>query len=323
MLARLDAEPRVVAAGVTSALPLSGTNWGSTALPLGVYPPAEERPRIEYRFVSPGYLEAMGIPILAGRSLAPREYRDHVPVISERTAMQVWGEPRPLGRRFHTGSPEDPTYEVVGIVPDVPSEDLAVEPVPIVYAPLAATPSIVFPVASISVRTVGDPSAAAGLLRETVRSLDPDLALGPLRTMSEVEAATLAERRFLLALVVAFGAASLLIAALGTYAVLSYGVANRAQELAVRLALGAPAKAVRSLLLLQGLRPVIVGLVGGIAAASLSGRLLSGLLYAVTPGDPAILAAVAGVTLFAAALACWLPAHRAVRMPLLDSLRCH
>src|SRR5690606_31442115 len=87
LLERLDAEPRVVAAGVTSALPLSGTNWGSTALPLGANPPAEERPRIEYRFVSPGYLEAMGIPILAGRSLAPRAYRDHVAVIPEPTAI--------------------------------------------------------------------------------------------------------------------------------------------------------------------------------------------------------------------------------------------
>ncbi|HEX6995701.1 MAG TPA: ABC transporter permease [Gammaproteobacteria bacterium] len=321
LLERLDAEPRVVAAGVTSALPLSGTNWGSTALPLGANPPAEERPRIEYRFVSPGYLEAMGIPILAGRSLAPREYRDYVAVISERTAMQVWGEPRPLGRRFHMGDPDEPTYEVVGIVPDVPSEDLAVEPAPIVYAPLAATPGIVFPIASVSVRTAGDPAAAAGLLREAVRSLDPGLAIGQLRTMSEIEASTLAERRFQLVLVVAFGAASLLIAALGTYAVLSYGVASREQELAVRLALGAPANAVRSLVLRQGLRPVLVGLAAGIAVAWLSGGLLSSLLYAVAPGDPAILATVAAVTLIAALLACWLPAHKAGRMPLLDSLR--
>lgn len=322
LLERLDAEPRIIAAGVTSALPLSGTNWGSTALPLGVFPPAEERPRIEYRFVSPGYLEAMGIPILAGRSLAPREYHDGVAVISERTAMQVWGEPRPLGRRFHMGDPEEGTYEVIGIVPEVPSEDLAVQPAPIVYAPLATTPGIVFPFVSISVRTAGDPVAAAGLLREAVRSLDPDLALGQLRTMSDIEASTLAERRFQLVLVVAFGAASLLIAALGTYAVLSHGVARREQELAVRLALGAPAEAVRSLVLRQGLRPVLVGLVGGIAAALLSGGSLSSLLYGVTPGDPVVLAAVAATTLLAAVLACWLPARRAGRIPLLDTLRC-
>jgi predicted permease len=321
LLERLDAEPLIVAAGVTSALPLSGTNWGSTAMPLGVDLPAEERPRIEYRFVSPGYLEAMRIPILAGRSLAPQEYGDDVAVISERAAMLVWGEPRPIGRRFHMGNPDEQTYEVVGIAPDVPSDDLAVEPAPIVYAPLAATPGIVSAIASVSVRTVGDPTAASGLLREAVRSLDPGLALGQLRTMSEIEASTLAERRFQLVLVVAFGAASLLIAALGTYAVLSYDVASRAQELAVRLALGAPAAVVRSLVLQQGMRPVLVGVVAGTAIALLSGRLLSSLLYAVAPGDPAILASVAAITLLAAVLACWLPAYRAARMPLLDSLR--
>ena len=322
LLERLDAEPRVIAAGVTSGLPLSGTNWGSTAVALGANLPAEDRPRIEYRFVSPGYLETMRIPILAGRSIAPREYGDYVAVISERTAMQVWGEPRPLGRRFHMGDPDEETYEVVGIVPDVPSDDLAVEPAPIVYAPLAASPGIVFPVTSVSVRTAGDPATAAGLLREAVRSLDPGLALAQLRTMSEIEASTLAERRFQLVLVVAFGAASLLIAALGTYAVLSYGVASRAQELAVRLALGAPAATVRSLVLRQGMRPVLAGLVAGIAVALVSGRLLSSLLYAVAPSDPAVLAAVAAVTLLAAVLACWLPAHRAGQLPLLDALRC-
>src|SRR5690606_18074173 len=319
LLGRLEGTPGIIAAGVTSALPLSGNNWGSTALPVGVDLPAEERPRVQYRFVSPGYLEAMGIPILAGRPFERREYADRVAVLSQRAALAVWGDPRPIGRRFYP--PEAPPYEVVGIVPDVPSEDLAEVPAPIVYVPLAAAPGIVFPVASIAVRTTEDPRAAAGFLREAVRALDPGLAVSSIRTMREVEAATLGERRFQLVLAVAFGAASLLIAALGTYAMLSYGVAARAPELAVRLALGAPAAAVRRLMLRQGMRPVLVGLAAGIIVALLCGRFLSSLLYAVVPGDPATLAAVTAVTLAAALLACWLPAHRAARMPLLETLR--
>jgi len=322
LLGRLEQAPGVVAAGVTSALPLTGNNWGSTAMPLGVNLPAEERPFVQYRFISPGYLEAMGIPILAGRSFEPREYGDYVAVISERTALAVWGEPRPIGRRFHMGDSDEHSYEVIGIVPDVPSEDLAAVPVPLVYVPLAATPGLVFPTASISVRTIGDPIAAVGFLREIVRTLDPSLALASVRTMREVEAETLGERRFQLVLAIAFGGASLLIAALGTYAMLSYGVAARASELAVRLALGAPAAAIRRLVLRRGMRPVLIGLAAGIVVALVCGRFLSSLLYAVVPGDPATLATVAAIMLAAALLACWVPARRAARMHLVETLRC-
>lgn len=121
---------------------------------------------------------------------------------------------------------------------------------------------------------------------------------------------------------IAFGGASLLIAALGTYAMLSYGVAARASELAVRLALGAPAAAIRRLVLRRGMRPVLIGLAAGIVVALVCGRFLSSLLYAVVPGDPATLATVAAIMLAAALLACWVPARRAARMHLVETLRC-
>jgi predicted permease len=320
LLERLRHSPGVAAAGLTSVLPLTGSMWGSRVIPAGENPPVEERPRAEYRFVSPGYLEAMGIPLLAGRSLSPRDDERRVAVLSERAARLAAPDEDPVGRRFWRGSPDE-LFEIVGLVPDVPSEGLAVEPTPLVYAPLTATGGAIFPYASIAVRTEGDPTMAVGVLRDAVASLDPELALSDVRTMRQIERASLGERRLQLWLVVAFGAASLLIAAVGTYSVLAYTVASRTNELAIRLALGARPSAVRAMVLRQGMRPILVGLAAGVVTAVILGRFLSSLLYSVTPRDPATLTTVVAVTLVAALLASWLPARRAARTSLQDALR--
>ena len=139
--------------------------------------------------------------------------------------------------------------------------------------------------------------------------------------MRQIDGAALGERRFRMVLVVAFGAASLLIAVLGTYSVLAYSVTNRTQEIAIRLTLGARPSSVRAMVLRQGLRPVVLGLVVGVAGALGLGRLLSSLLFSVTPTDIRTFVIVGAVTLAAAVLALWIPARRAARTPLLDALR--
>lgn len=320
LLHDLRGRPGVLAAGITSMLPLTGRMWGSTVVAEGAAPPVAERPSVDYRFVTEGYLEAMGIPILQGRALRANDLGSNVAVMSESTAEIAWPDGGFIGRRFYRGTPDE-FFEVVGVVPDVHTVDLARQPIPIVYTPVLTASGFVFPYASIAIRTQGDPEAAVSMLRDAVSALDPELALASVRTMTQIERASLAQRRFQLALVVVFGGATLVIAALGIYGLLAYTVASRRQEIAVRIALGAQSPRVRSLVLREGLRPVLAGLTLGVAGALLLGRLLSNLLFEVAPTDPATLAAVTAVTLAAAFLAAWVPARRAARTPLLTALR--
>ena len=323
LLRELEAQPGVVAAGVTSSLPLMGSNWGSTVTPEGVSLTAAERSGVDYRFVSPGYLEAIGIPLLAGRSIDARDDGRLVAVLSEGVARRFPRRDGVVGQRFYRGDEDRADlFEVIGLVPDVPSDDLAVDPRPIVYVPLRSPDEgRVLSLARIAVRTEGDPALSAGLVRDTVASLDSELAVSDIRTMSEIESASLGERRFQLTLAIAFGAASLLIAALGTYSVVAYDVARRAHDIAMRMALGANARRIVVTVLKHGMQPVVLGVIAGVGAALLLGRYLTGLLFGVAPSDPVTLAGVAGVTLVAALLASWLPARRAARASPLEALR--
>ena len=323
LLRELEAQPGVVAAGVTSSLPLTGSNWGSTVTPEGVDLTPAERSGVDYRFVSPGYLEAMRIPLVAGRSIAARDDGRLVAVLSEGVARRFPRRDGVVGQRFYRGEGDQADlFEVIGLVPDVHSDDLAAEPRPIVYVPLRdPSEGRVLSLARIAVRTEGDPALAAGLVRNTVASLDRELAVSKLRTMSEIESASLGQRRFQLVLAIAFGAASLLIAALGTYSVVAYDVVRRGRDIAMRMALGANAQRIVVTVLRDGMQPVLLGVVAGVGSALLLGRYLTGLLFGVAPWDPVTLAGVAGVTLGAALLASWLPARRAARASPLEALR--
>jgi putative ABC transport system permease protein len=169
-------------------------------------------------------------------------------------------------------------------------------------------------------RAKGDPRSIAGAVREAVRSVDADVPLPELRTMQEVLGESVAQRRFQMLLASAFAATALLLAMLGIYGVVSYSVARRRNELGVRMALGASATNVYAMVLGQGMRPVVFGLLVGVAGALAAGRVLAALLYEVSPRDPATMAAVAGVLLAVAFAACFVPARRATRVPPLEAL---
>lgn len=318
LLDRLQSSSVVEAAGVTSILPLRGLQWGATARAEGDSRPWDEAVQVQFRWVSAGYFQAMGLPVREGRTFLPEDRGKLIVVLSEGAARRLWPNGSAVGRRV-SRSAGGPLSEVVGVVPDVHSESLEGDPGPLVYAQMSEPQGI--PPSSVVVRIRGEASAGIGVLREAVASLDPQLPLANIQTLRQFEGTVLGERRFQLILIASFAVTSLLLAAIGTYSVVAYAVSRRAREIALRLALGSSPALVRRMILRQGLRPVLLGLVLGLLAALLSGRLVAGLLFGVEPTDPATILAVSAVMLAAATLACWIPARRVVQTSILSELR--
>lgn len=314
VLARLESQPGVLSAAVITALPLTGETWIDMAsLPGDTHAPLE-RPMVNMRFASAGYFRTMGVPLLAGRTFSDNDRQHNVAVISEKVAHTLWPGQNAVGRQFETNGVR---REVIGVAGDVRAE--AHQPaVSIVYRPYWDwAPRRVTLVA----RAAGDPRSIAGAMRAVVRGVDAEVPVPELRTMREVLAESLAQRRFQMLLALAFAATALLLAALGIYGVVSYSVARRRNEMGVRMALGARARDLYGLVMWQAMRPVVAGLLAGVAGALVAGRLLASLLYEVSPRDPATMAVVAGILLAVALAACLVPARRAARVAPLEALR--
>jgi ABC-type antimicrobial peptide transport system permease subunit len=192
------------------------------------------------------------------------------------------------------------------------------EPTPMIYTPLwERAPATV----SVAVRTTGEPAAAVGALRDAVRAIDAQVPLSAVRTMMQIERDSLAQRSFETLLAAVFAASALLLALIGTYSVLAYSVAARTNEIGIRMALGAEHGRVIGMVLLDGLRPVAVGVALGAGAAFMLGRFLESLLFSVSPSDPAVFALVICATLVTGALACLIPARRAAGVSPMQALR--
>ncbi|MGH9718770.1 MAG: FtsX-like permease family protein, partial [Bryobacteraceae bacterium] len=318
-LQKTAALPHVLASGVANLMPLAAEGNDNLLLPEGSNTPISEQALAEQRFVNPHYFRALGIPLLSGRVFSESDKDRALAVISQRTAHRLWPGQNPLGKRVHIMAPSRSLWEVVGVVGEVSDGALDKTPNYAIYVPfwLRNRNSMV-----LAVRTSGDPRAVAADVRRVLRDLDPELPLSAFETLASRTQATVAPRRFQLALVLAFAIAALLLASLGIYGVVAYSASLRRAELGVRLALGATPGAVRSLVVRQGLTPVIWGLVTGAAGGVLGGRLIRALLFGVQPGDAATIAVVAAVLLTAAAAACWVPATRAARLDPLAALRC-
>lgn len=318
VVSALEEQPVVIAAGVVSKLPLKGEASTDVVSAEGDQRPIAERPILSYRAVSPGYFQAMGIPLVSGRIMHSADQPRQTAVLSARAAERTWPGQDPLGKRFRRGNPNESPYEVVGIVGDVRTQGLETEPSPIVYVPLwPRSPASV----SFALRTRADPMQAARLLREAVAKVDTEVPLADIQTMASIESASTAKRRFLMNLVLAFAVAALGMAALGIYGVLAWSTGRRTGEIGIRLALGASAGEVRAMVLRQGMRPVLWGLIVGVAAAFGAGTLLSSLLFEVSAHDMPTYALVVAVTLITALAACWIPAHRASRIRPIEALR--
>jgi putative ABC transport system permease protein len=320
LLRRLREIPGVVNAGGARLLPLASTMGDSGFRPVGYVPAPNESTQAEWQFSTPGYLEVMGIPLLAGRTFEDRDGMDaeEVVIINESLARRFWGDRDPIGSRVTAAGD---TAVVVGVVGDVVHNELTGAVRARFYRPHAQANGFGQRGMTLTIQTQGPPSSVLDPVREVVRSMDPSMPLARVRTMDEVLAGSVAQPRFALVLLAVFAGIALTLAIVGTYGVIAYGVSRRTQEIGVRMALGARAGSVVRLVVRQGMVMALFGVVGGTAAAYATTRLMSGLLYGVQPQDLATFATVPLLFAAVAMVACWIPAARAARVDPATALR--
>jgi predicted permease len=319
----MRALPQVTSAAVVHLRPLRGAGTG---LGFGAVdrPDATGRevPWAGWRLVSNDYFKTLGVPLIAGRDFTEQDLIRTQPrrvVISQRIAELLWPGESAIGRQIElwkgqSGSPG----EVIGVVGDMRDWGLTEDPTYSVYLPTYGTslsPAFFVVHSAVPMATV------VPLLRSVVAELDPTIPLSGVQSLDDMVADSVASRRFTMLLLAALAALALLLAVGGVYGVLSYSVSQRRTEVGVRLALGASTHSVLRLVMVQGLVPVVVGIVVGAAGAVALSRSMASLLFGMTPLDIPTYAGVASLLLAAAALSCYLPAREAMRVDVLQALR--
>jgi putative ABC transport system permease protein len=318
---RLAGQPGMQAAGAASTLALRGYTWTGDSTVEGRAPTDYER-ELRHKSVTPGYFNAMGIRVLAGRLLDERDTLNQPPVtmVNLALARKYFAGADAVGKRITFGRPQDnaPWITIVGIVADEQQDALDKTAQPQVYSPIRQ--QMQNPMTFV-MRSSLDPAAAIAAARREVQAVDRDLALTSVTTLEQVVSEAMGDHRFRSTLLSAFAATALFLAALGIYGVLAYAVSQRSRELGIRLALGAKPHEVFTMVVRDGMRPVIAGAILGIAGAVASSVVIKTLLFGVTAIDPATYA-VAVAALGAVALAaCAMPAWRATRVDPLVALR--
>jgi putative ABC transport system permease protein len=317
-LDRLKTLPGVTAVSMANMLPLAGEGGNSALSVEGTDAPLFERPLGNVRTVDSDYFHTMGMSLQAGRFFGDADGQQPVAVISISTARRAWPGQDAIGKRFRFGPQTSRAIEVVGVVNDVRGVSLAAGPSLSVYVPYWQG---FFTATSFAVKTPGDPVSLSSAIRAVISSIDAELPLSAFRTMDEVVANSVSQRRFQMNLVLLFGAAAMLLASLGVYGVLSYAVAQRTSEMGIRLALGAERGALLRMVLKQALRPVAVGLAVGVPLALAAASSLRSLLFGVMPQDFTTIVATCAVLMLAGTLAAYVPARRASRVDPIVALR--
>ena len=318
---RLDALPGVIATGGTTRLPLGSTNVSTRVMLEGRGMSAADMPEVEFRRAVHDYFRAMDMPLLRGRTFTAEDGPNSplVVVINHTMAQRLWPNEDPVGKRFKTGtSAQAPWNTVVGVVGDLRHASLDAEPVAEYYIWYLQGP----PVAPfLVVRTTDDPARFAESVRVSLKALEKDMPVYDMRTMPEVLSASVAERRFILMLAVMFDLLALILSAVGVYGVMSLVVSERTQEMGIRLALGAEPIGVLTMVVRQGVVLALGGILLGLIASMAMTPMMTGQLYGVGPADPLTLMGVPAILLAVAALACLVPARRAMRVDPVVALR--
>jgi predicted permease len=307
----------VIAAGSAKDLPTRGNGEMARADQIGIIPPGTSDGTVQIHHVSTDYFRAMGIPLRGGREFQPTDGRGapFVFIVNEALARRYWPGENAVGKVLHLG---DQSVQVVGVVADVrqrgPGE--ATEPMLYLHALQNMRSRM-----NIVIRTSGSPLAIAGTVRQAIHALDPEQSITSVSTLEDVLGGAVARPRLLAWLLGVFGSVGLLLGALGIYGLLAFAVAQRRQEIGVRVALGAPPRSVLRLVVGQGVALAVVGVVIGVLGARLLTRQMDAVLFGISPSDAGTFVEVVAVLLGAALLASWIPARRALRIDPATALR--
>jgi len=321
-LARVSNLPGVRAAGASSDVPWTGYDENAGFTIEGRPSRPDDDVHARYHSATPDYFKAIGIPLLAGRSIieADDTKAPYVIVVNSTMAHRYWPNENAIGKRitFSDHPKEKDWFTVVGIVGDVKDAPSAKAAEPAFWWSQSQQG---FNAMLVAVRTSGDPTQALGGMRNELAQMDRELPLSDIRTMEDIADASRSRPRFVLALTGIFAALALALAGIGTYGVIAHSVAQRMHEFGLRVALGARSRDVIALVLTQGLRLAAIGVAAGLALAWALGQLLGSLLYGVNVHDPLTFLTVPVVALFVALIACLLPARRATQADPMVSLR--
>jgi putative ABC transport system permease protein len=321
LLDSVRALPGVQSVGVSNMLPLGGEGANNLISVEGTTVPFPERPLADTRGVNPEYFPTMGIPLLRGAIFDEADGDHKVALVSAVAAKRLWPGENPLGKRFRIGDPNGPLVDVCGVVGDVRGVALDKQPSLTVYVPYWQRrtwggPSLVVKTALV------DPISLSPSIRGAVRRIDSELPVPDFQTMEQVVDESVAQRRFQLNLILVFAVTAMVLASLGIYGVISYSVALRTNEMGIRMAVGAGAADILTMILRQAMMPVALGISGGLIVSLIVGRLLAGLLYGVAPVDAVTIGSVISILAGVAAVASFIPARRASRVDPVIALRC-
>lgn len=317
---RLREIPGAKSVALSDNPPLSGNNGPSPYALVGrPLPPLVERPLANRHLISPNRFGVLGIAIKAGRDFDERDTSSspQVIIINEAMARQMFpnGE-SPIGRKLITGMAQK-EGEVVGVVADHHTVSLTAAPVPEMYYPVIQRGENF---TGILIRTDGNPAALASAVRAALHDVDAGIPLTNPGTMQDFVDQSMADRQLTMTLLILFAGLALVLASLGVYSVMAYSVAQRSGEIGIRMALGARAAAVQRMVIRQGIRLTLVGVLIGLAGALAVTRLMNAFLFEVRAGDPVIYVGIAALLVAVAVSACWIPARRAARVDPMQAL---
>jgi putative ABC transport system permease protein len=341
LLENIRALPGVETAAVASGLPLGNNGWQTGFVIDGQpRPPRDQTPLMEACLVTPDYFKAMNIPVLRGRVFTDRDDRSHLAgrdlskmnedeiaiaglnkiVIDEEFARRHWPNEEAVGKRIQMGGEENPRFlEVIGVVGRVKMESLNQNSDRVQgYFPFYQVPNGSM---TVIVKGSSDPNQLVGSMRAAVREIDPDQPIYNPRTMHEIRAESVAPERLNLTLLSIFAGIALVLAIVGIYGVLSYSVTQRTHEIGIRMAIGARPRDVFAMILGQGMKLTLIGVVIGLALAFAATRLLETMLFGVAPTDLTTFSLISILLISVAALACYLPGRRATKVEPTISLR--
>jgi putative ABC transport system permease protein len=311
----------VIKSGATNIVPFSSVNNSSNFQIVGQPPFRKgEEPYVEVRVATPGYFEAIGMALRRGRLFTAQDDMNagRVILVNETFAKRFLPGLEPVGQRVHLRGDDKQTQEIIGVVADVTNDDLEEAIDPTSYLPYSQYANRTM---NLVIRGTQDPTRLVAALRSEVRALDPGLPVSNVKTVSQMIDERISPKRLMTYILAVFALSALLLASVGIYGVMSYAVAQRTQEIGIRMALGARAVDVLKLVIGNGMSLALIGVAIGLAGAFALTRLLANLLFQVSPTDKATFAGVAISLIVVALLACYIPARRATKVDPLVALR--